>query len=128
MYRDSAKKKKNETQKILTFRSPFNTGKLLFEFNGLQYHFEANPASVPYRPHKKYKPCQLKTTLPTVLDIRLLYYPKALYCSIASSSRALENILEVGKVLEWTPEEASLYSRIDLSLLQRQETQNHQIF
>ena len=38
---DSAKKK-IETQKILTFRiKDFNTGRLLFKFNGLQYHFGA---------------------------------------------------------------------------------------
>ena len=62
--------------------------------NGLQYHFDANPANVPYRQRKKHKPCQLQH--PMVLDTRLnmptLYYPKTLYCSIASSSRALADI------------------------------------
>ena len=60
--------------------------------------------------------CQLQTTPTTVLDIRLnTPIPYVLYCSIASSSRALADILEerslgrwICMVLEWTPQEASL--------------------
>ena len=86
--------------------------------------------------------CQLQTTPPTVLDIRLntpTHY--VLYCSIASSSRALADILEIRSlgrwicmVLEWIrPLKRLAYSRINLSLLQRQSTslgrlRNHQTF
>ena len=85
--------------------------------------------------------CQLQTTHPTVLDIQLntpTHY--VLYCSIASSSRALADILEIrglGRwicmVLEWIrPLKRLANSRI-VSLLQRQSTslgrlRNHQTF
>ena len=87
----------------------FNTGRLLFEFNGLQYHFAAGQAS---RPSQILLVCrsrdtniaQLQTTPPTLLDIPLntpiLYYCNTvLQHSIASSSRALADILEVHRSL-----------------------------
>ena len=94
------------------------------------------------RQHQKHKHCQLQTTPPMVLDIRLRYYCTALYCSIASSSRAIADILEVRSlgmwicmVLEWTPEEASLLQDRPLSAAvsvyisgEAWETQNHQTF
>ena len=71
---DSAKKPQKYSLSVVHFNT-----RLLFEFNGLWYHFAVgqvfvafvNPASVPFGKVSKHKHCQLQTIPPTVLDIRL---------------------------------------------------------
>ena len=77
----------------------FNTGRLLFEVNGLQYRFAAgqvfvafaNPVSVSFGKSidsQKHKHCQLQTTPPSAADIRL-NTPIVCSLQLLNSSRAL---------------------------------------
>ena len=73
----------------------FNTGRLLFEFNGLQYHFAAGQASQPSQillvcRSRDTNIAQLQTTPPTSLDIPLNTPTLLLqYCTAAQHSLQL---------------------------------------
>ena len=140
IYIDSAK---NTLSKV-----HFSTGSLLFKFNGLQYHFAAgqvfvaftNPASVPFCKGSSTPETQ---TMPapnhTPYGIRYTVehaYSTGTVCSIASSSRALADILEVhnlGGGSAWClsgPLMKLAYSAAASVFISREawETQNHQTF